>query len=190
MVTDITLIVVGLGATIALAFTSHNAKSRVIKVLFWMSLIATAAIIIISGIGSINDNQKLIELESAKKPRSLSLEQKESIISGLKAITERQKIFISASILDAEALSFAEDIESVFLGADFDVHFPKGMVHDASIMAGPPGLHMIVKDPKKPFPLAAKIQRIFTDSGINIPGLKSSNPEFKSDMIEIRIGQK
>ena len=190
MVADITLIVVGLGTTIVLAFASHDAKSRVMRVMFWMSLCATAAIIIISGIGSINTSRKLQELESTAKPRSLSPNQKESIISALKAITERQKLFIVASILDGEALSFAEDIESVFVSAGFEVVFFKEMHRDAAIMVGQPGLHLVVKDPKKPFPLAANIQHIFVNSGIDIPALKSSKLECDPNKIEILVGQK
>ena len=190
MVANIALIVVGLGATIVLAFASHDAKSRVMRAMFWMSLCATAAIIIISGIGNINTSRKLLELESTAKPRSLSPEQKESIISGLKAITERQKIFIVASILDGEALNFAEDIEYVFVSAGFEVVFFKEIEDDAAIMVGQPGLHIVVKDPKKPFPLAANIQRIFVNSGVDIPALKSGEPGFDPNRIEILVGQK
>jgi hypothetical protein len=191
MVVDITLIIVGLMTTIVLAFASHNAKSKAVRVMFWLSLCGTVAIIIISGIGSISTNRKLIELESKTKPRSLSPAQKESITSDLKAITERQKIFIIASILDAEALKFAEDIESVFVGAGFEVVFPKEMVDEAAIMVDPPGLHMsAVKDPKIPFPFVVKIQRIFVKFGIDIPALKSSEPGFAPNKIEILVGQK
>ena len=190
MVVDITLIVVGLGTTIVLAFASHDAKSRVMRVMFWMSLCATSAIIITSGIGSINTSRKLQELDSTTKPRSLSQNQKESIVFGLKAITERQKIFIVASILDGEALNFAKDIESAFVSAGFEVVFFKELDRNAVIMGGPPGLHIVVKDLKKPFPLAVNIQRIFINSGVNIPALKSSEPEFDQNKIEILVGQK
>jgi hypothetical protein len=134
--------------------------------------------------------QRIEAAEAAAKHRRLSPEQKQAIIGRLKAIPERQKIFISASVLDAEALQFAEDIESVFLGAGFEVHLPKGMQGDASLMVGPPGLHLVVKDPKSPFPLAAKIQRTFMDSGIEIPGLTSGDSQFETNRIEICVGQK
>src|ERR1019366_5208766 len=40
--------------------------------------------------------------EASVKPRRISPEQKEAIIGRLKAISQKQKILISASVLDAE----------------------------------------------------------------------------------------
>jgi len=42
MALDVILIVVGLVTTFVLAFASHDAQSRVVKTLFWLSLLVTA----------------------------------------------------------------------------------------------------------------------------------------------------
>jgi len=128
--------------------------------------------------------------EASTKPRSMSPEQKEKITGRLQAIAERQKIFISASVLDAEALGFAEEIESIFVTAGFEVYLPKQIQGDVPLMVGPPGLHIVVKDPKSPFPMAAKIQRSFIDSGVEMPGLTSGDSHFETNRIEICVGQR
>lgn len=56
---DIFLVTVGLVTTFILAFASHDAKSRVVKALFWICLLATAGIIVISGIGSTGTSRDL-----------------------------------------------------------------------------------------------------------------------------------
>jgi hypothetical protein len=134
--------------------------------------------------------QRIDVAEASARPRTISSKQKEAIIGRLKALPQRQKIHILASVLDAEAMSFAEGIEGLFLAAGFEVHLPKELRDDASLMVGPPGLHIAVKDPKSPNPLAAKIQRTFMDSGIEILGLTSGNSQLETNGIEITVGQK
>lgn len=138
---------------------------------------------------SIVDN-RISKAEAATKPRVLTLEQKESIGERLKAIPEKCKIFISASVFDGESMNFAKEIESLFLASGFDVYFPQGFEDDASIMISHPGLHLVVKDIKAPPPLAVRIQRIFTESDLKILGIMSGDPTFEADKIEISVGQK
>lgn len=135
-------------------------------------------------------DNRIGKAEAATKARSLTLEQKQSMGQGLKSIPEKQKIFISASILDGEAMNFAKDIESLFLASGFDVYFPKEFEDDASIMISHPGLHLVVKDIKAPPLLAVQIQRIFAESGFKIPGIMPDDPTFEPNKIEISIGQK
>lgn len=128
--------------------------------------------------------------EAATKPRALTPDQKQEISNRLKSIPEKKKIFISASVLDGEAMHFAEEIENLFLDSGFEAYLPKGFEDDASFMISHPGLHLVVKDPKIPFPLAANIQRIFIESGLNIPAIMSGDSEFEPHKIEICVGQK
>ena len=137
-----------------------------------------------------NLQKQQVELKKKAEPRKLSIEQKEKIISRLNSFPERQKIYIFASILDTESLSYAEDIEDVFLTAGFEVYFPKKIQRDAVLSINKTGLHMAVKDPYKPLPLAVKIQRSFIESGIIMPAIKSGEAEFNDNRIEILVGQK
>ena len=133
---------------------------------------------------------KITQLEKVTKPRRLTSEQKETIVGRLKDVQQKQRVFIAASVLDAEAIAFGEDIESVLIAAGFEVRFPKGMQADSMFAVGPPGLHIVVKDPKTPNPVAARIQRSFMDSGIEMPGLTAGDPQFDTNRVEIAIGQK
>jgi hypothetical protein len=87
-------------------------------------------------------------------------------------------------------MDFATSIEAVLQASGFEVYFPKQMQADASLMVGPPGVHIAVKDPKLPAPLAARICRAFRDAGIPMSGIQSSDPDFPADKIEITVGQK
>ena len=126
----------------------------------------------------------------AAQPRRLTHEQKQSLTASLNAIPTKSKISLCAGILDAESVNFGEDIEAVLKAAGFEVYFPKELQPDASLMVGPPGLHLVVKDPKGPNPIAAKIQKCFMATGIELPGLTSSDSQFPEDRIEIAIGQR
>lgn len=134
--------------------------------------------------------ERIEAAEAATKPRRLSQAQKDSLITSLKAIPDKRKIFISASVLDAESVAFGEDIEAVLTAAGFETYFPKGMQGDASLAVGPPGAHMVVKDPASPNPVAAKLQRCFMDSGVKLKGIANGDPNATAERIEIAIGQK
>lgn len=99
-------------------------------------------------------------------------------------------ILISAGVLDAESVTFGEDIEAVLVAAGFETYFPKEMQGDASLAVGPPGVHIVVKDPASPNPLAAKLQRCFINSGVKLMGIASGDANGAADRIEIAIGQK
>jgi hypothetical protein len=47
------IIVVGLASTVVLAFASYQSKSGAVRVLFWIALLATAGVIVYSGIAGI-----------------------------------------------------------------------------------------------------------------------------------------
>ena len=64
MVLDILLIVLGTTTTIILAFVSHKADSKLIKYLFWFSLLTTVGIVIYSGISGIKLNTKINDLRT------------------------------------------------------------------------------------------------------------------------------
>jgi hypothetical protein len=128
--------------------------------------------------------------EAATKPRRLTPEQKESLTVSLKAVPQKQKIFISASVLHAESVAFGEDIESVLVAAGFETYFPKAMQPDAALAVGPPGTHIVVKALESPNPVAVKLQRCFMDSGVKLMGIASGDPNIPADRIEIAIGQK
>lgn len=134
--------------------------------------------------------ERIEAAEAATKPRRLTPQQKESLIASLKALPQKQKVPISASVFDAEAVAYGEDIEAVLLAAGFEVHFPKGMQADASLVVGPPGAHIVVKDPKSPNPVAAKLQRCFMDAGVKLLAIASGDPNSATDSFEIAIGQK
>jgi hypothetical protein len=134
--------------------------------------------------------QRIGAAEAAAKPRRLTPEQKAAMIARLKDIQPKQRVFICASFLDAEASNFAADIESVLLAAGFEVHFPKGIQADSMIAVGPPGVHIILKDPKVPNPVAYRIQRCFMDSGIETPALAAGDSQFDTNRLEIAVGQK
>src|SRR5438552_18978790 len=53
--------------------------------------------------------RRIEQAEVSTRPRILSSEQKDAIIGQLKALPQKQKIVIAASVLDAEAMSFAEN---------------------------------------------------------------------------------
>jgi len=134
--------------------------------------------------------QRINAAEALAKPRVLSSEQKEKIIDRLKSIPEKHKVFIAAGVFDAESMQFAEDIERVFLAAGFETYLPRGLQDDSSVAVGPPGLHIVAKDPGTPFPLGAKIQRSFINAGVFMGAVASSDPQFEAGRIEIIVGQK
>jgi hypothetical protein len=53
------VIVVGLASTVVLAFASYQSKSGAVRVLFWTALLATAGVIIYSGIEGIRSDRDL-----------------------------------------------------------------------------------------------------------------------------------
>jgi hypothetical protein len=53
------VIVVGLASTVVLAFASYQSKSGAMRVLFWIALLATAGVIIYSGIAGIRSDRDL-----------------------------------------------------------------------------------------------------------------------------------
>lgn len=59
MLSSVILIIVGLISTVVLALASYHSKSQVVRVLFWTALIATAVIIVISGIDNYRSNREL-----------------------------------------------------------------------------------------------------------------------------------
>ena len=126
--------------------------------------------------------------DAASKPRRILDAQKNAIVDALRIIPDKKKIFIAAGVLDQESVVFAEDIESVLASAGFEVYFPKGIQDDASLTIGPPGLHLVVKDPKIPNRLAKSIQKAFFDSGVKMFGLSSGDDAFPEDRIEIAVG--
>ncbi len=128
--------------------------------------------------------------EHATKPRRLSSSQTDILISSLKDLPQKPKIFIMAGILDAEAMAFGENIESALIASGFEVHFTKDFTGDAALTVGPPGLHLVLKDPTEPNPLAVAIQKSFMSAGLRIPGLKSGDSDFSADKIQISIGQR
>lgn len=130
------------------------------------------------------------KVDLAAQPRRLTHEQKQSLTASLNAIPAKSKIFICAGILDAESVTFGEDIEALLKSAGFEVYFPKQLESDASLTVGPPGLHIVLKDPKGPNPTAAKLQKCFMAAGLQMPGLASGDPQFPDGRIEIAIGQR
>jgi len=130
------------------------------------------------------------KLNHRLNPRRIDLKKRESLIAALKLIPDKRKIFITASVLDDEAMTLAEDIEAVLLASDFEVYLPKGIQADSAIMVGPAGTHIVLKDPRSPNPLAINLHRCFKEAGIILLGLASSNPDFETDRIEITIGQR
>lgn len=128
--------------------------------------------------------------DAASKPRRILDPQKTAIVAALRTVPDKQKIFIAAGVLDQESVAFAEDIESVLTSAGFEVYFPKGIQDDASLTIGPPGLHLVLKDPKIPNRLAKSIQKAFFDSGVKMLGLRSGDDDFPEDRIEIAVGQR
>jgi hypothetical protein len=53
------IIVVGLASTVVLAFASYQSKSGAVRGLFWMALLATASVIVYSGIAGIRSDRDL-----------------------------------------------------------------------------------------------------------------------------------
>jgi hypothetical protein len=128
--------------------------------------------------------------DAATKPRRLTTEQKESIISALKVIPEKPKIFMLAGIFDAEAVNFGKDFEAVFKESGFEVYFPTEIHDDAALSLNTLGLHLVLKDVTAPNPTAAKIQKSFISIGIQIPGMRAAEEDFPADRIMISVGQK
>ena len=134
--------------------------------------------------------QRITAAEAAFKPRRLTDEQKTSLAKSLKNIATKPKIFMCAGMFDSESVAFGEDIERSLVGAGFDVIFPKGLNASSPLVVSPPGLHIVVKDPKTPNPTAKKIQKCFDAAGIKLPGTYSEEKDFPSDRIEIAVGQR
>ena len=59
MLKSVVLIIVGVTSTVVLAFASYHSKSGVMRVLFWTALLATAGIIVSSGIENIRSERDL-----------------------------------------------------------------------------------------------------------------------------------
>jgi hypothetical protein len=57
------VIVVGLASTVILAFASYRSESGAVRVLFWAALLATAGVIIYSGIAGIRSDRDLLLLK-------------------------------------------------------------------------------------------------------------------------------
>ncbi len=128
--------------------------------------------------------------DAASKPRRIVDPQKTAIVESLMTIPDKKKIFIAAGVLDQESVAFAQDIESVLTSAGFEVYFPNGIQDDASLTIGPPGLYLVLKDPKTPNQLAKSIQKAFFESGVKMLRLRSGNDDFPEDRIEIAVGQR
>ena len=149
-----------------------------------------------SAIGVIDTKEKNVLIqrvgaaEAATKPRRLSPEQRAKLVESLSQLEDKPKIFMCAGILDAESVTFGEDIESALVTAGFDVYFPKTAQMDAALMVGPPGIHFVVKDPTIPNKAGKKVQMCFFDAGIEMFGLRSDKETFPEDRIEIAIGQR
>jgi len=133
---------------------------------------------------------KVLELEGKLKPRTITSEQRTNLIARLSSAPQKGKINVFASVLDAESMDFAEQIENVLTNAGFEVHFPRGFSDDSMLAIGPPGAHIVVKSVKNPSPVGAYMQRCFLSVGIEMPAINSGDPNFGSNSVEIDIGQK
>jgi len=72
MVIGIMLIIVGFASTIVFVFASRRSKSKVVRVLFWTTLLATEGTILYSGIVNIRSDRELRLLRERIKPRHLA----------------------------------------------------------------------------------------------------------------------
>ena len=60
---DIALIILGVGTTIALAFTSHESTHGALRIVFWVCLLATLAIIVYTGLSGMMQSRDLADLK-------------------------------------------------------------------------------------------------------------------------------
>lgn len=130
---------------------------------------------------------KVLELQGKMRPRTISPDKKSELLRHLTACP-KGKVFILASIFDAEATNFAAQLEDVFKSAGFDVVRPALPNRDAVISVGSVGLHILVKDQKQAPAHARPIQKSFYESGIPLEG-QLGGPDFDADRVEIDVGQ-
>lgn len=140
----------------------------------------------------INASNRLAVAEAKQAPRRISADQKARLLACL-ASAPKGKIEIAASMVDAEATGFAENIEDVLTNLSFEVHRPSvgtnGKIPpDAYLAIGNVGLSIVVQNPKRPPLRAAMIQRCFRDCGIQMEGM--AEPAFDSNRVEIVVGQR
>jgi hypothetical protein len=132
---------------------------------------------------------KVLELEAKIQPRTITPEQRIQL-TNLLSSCPKGKVFVMASVLDAEATDFAKQIEDVLKNAGFEVVRPSSFSDPNSILAtSQTGLHLVVKDMKNAPPYAAFIQRSFMNCGISMDGSWAGKADFASNRVEIAVGQ-
>jgi hypothetical protein len=131
---------------------------------------------------------KVLELEARTEPRTINPDQRKALIDRL-TLCPKGKVFVMASVLDAEATAYAEQIEDVLKSSGFEVVRPSGFSNDSILANSQTGIHIVVKNLSHPPSYAPFIQRAFNDSGIPLDGSWAGDSNFETNRVEIAIGQ-
>jgi hypothetical protein len=149
-------------------------------------LVATAAIIGSAHCTSVAE----ASLENRLKPRTVTETQRATLVERLKSSPKKGMIHLQASILDAEATRYARRIEDILTNAGFEIDYPRGSSAQASLVVGPPGIHLVVKDERDYPRWVAYVQHCFISSGIDLQGLVAADPSSESNRVVIAVGQR
>lgn len=132
---------------------------------------------------------ELLQLEAKTGPRTITPDERTALLSNLKKCP-KGKVFVEASILDAEATQYAVQIENVLTNSGFEVDRPSSFIDPNSILANSEtGIHLVVKEPKTAPLYAAYLQKAFNDSGVELDGSIAGDTNFPTNKVEIAIGQ-
>jgi hypothetical protein len=132
---------------------------------------------------------KLLELEAKTQPRTITPDQRKSLIDRLTPCP-KGKVFVEASFLDAEAMAYAGQITEVLKSSGFDVTGPASLPdRNAIIGESQTGIHLVIKDPQHAPKYAGYIQSAFNNSGILLYGSVGGDSDFPTNKVEIAVGQ-
>ena len=133
------------------------------------------------------------KLEAKIGPRTIPEKAAAEIASCLSIITNRGEVGILASVQDAEATNFAEEIEKILKKSGFEVRRPgwtgaRNVAPDAVLFTGSVGAFLSVNDVHKAPKYAGLIQKCFIDHGILFEGM--TDPNISTNDVIISVGQK
>jgi hypothetical protein len=126
---------------------------------------------------------KLAQLEERARPRSLSEEQTKIMIAAIRSCSPKV-VGLTAPLNDAEAISFAGQIEALFKAAGWESR----SVAQAVFSGTPVGVILRVRAKDSVHPCTLSVQQAFAAIGISAPA--EIVPTTPLDIVDVVIGHK
>lgn len=121
----------------------------------------------------------LLELKKRVEPRTLTADQRSSLVTALKQVQTRGPVKISFTIGDGEALAFADQVRSVLVASGWNASEPAPNSLSGS------GIALRVKSAKSAPNYAAPLQRAFELAGVALIGVES--PEMDANTVQVLV---